>query len=1390
MPDQNLPPVDMSTFKPLGSTEPTAAPEAGNSLPPVDMSTFKPLGGVPDTKTPPQAGMVDRFAQGFGSAAASTLTGLGKIASVVPGIPQVANAVGDVMGLPKLDSTTNPYDTVAQGIKPAQQQAQSTIAGKAGGMLENIAEFMTGEEGLKGLSEVERLRKLMPVMKMFEESPRLLKAAQVAMTAAQTGMVMGGQELAHGGTAKQAAEQAGVGAGLGVAGSAIFSAGKFGYNALKAAGWSGAALDAVTKIASENVRPAEEVADSLSHQITNAEAVMHTSFDNAMESIRGKVGDVKVPLSGSPLHEAAVNLQTDMAKLPQGIQTGIKGLVPAEGNMSGLIEGLTDGKTTTLTGSQLIDLRQQLSKQLTRVSPAIKEGIGKILDGIDDTLDHVAGEAGHVEGVSDEYSSARAAYRQTLADLKEPFIQRIQNGKISDALDMLGKGQEAPHRMDVLKRLIGQDSVAGLGLNKFADVIKAATDEDGRLSIQKAVAGWEKLSDQTRKSMFEATPEVGARLEQLMDGLRTMGKVQTYAKVGAGLMAMGLSAAALSSGFKGTVSAIETVGAVAMLAGFGKFGGGQELIEKLATNKTLLEGLGKMYGYTGENVVQRLGQVGTQTAEQLAKQGAEGPAPATAWDAVMNAAKNISTGSEEGAVGNVRKRVAGEPGTSSLIGKRGVAAAKTAANQADDVAAVLSKKGAKGAKEAEPTATSTYKDLGNGTHEVKTTDANGEPNGYLLARDTNVPGESQVKSHWVGMDSRGQDIGSNQIEQLAKSLSEDPSRRTLLSDDEMTGGAVGAWRKLRAKYPDAISEYEGAKGDPRFRLDLQNMVRDPKAAEAGAGGINHETAAAAHNENGGSTFHPTQGDMNGKPAFSDLASVGAGTPADQAAAIPQAERDALSDKEIGTRKPWAKSAVRANDPNATGGRDAIAAADAASPAKVEHIPWDDPRRMDKSFRGKLGAKENMAATLVDYAKRGIFGGFEFTPEDLSSADGVINASINHFSNQLVELYNRVPSAIRDVSRLWYESAHATTKQWAKEYGISHEQMAGVIAMLSPKNAWDNNVGVARRLIETWKNSRHLPWDGQMDEALSRIRDVQVKAIAKAQKAGKAGDPAFLNMLDDIRGKKYGELAVPTEGLTAEEAHSALREKQALWIRMMDEAHGSKSTDLYAPDGTVRGKTTRAWGMNGPAAKALDILEGNKDVSGIDDIIGDGHKIRNFYNNIINPWSKRGHTTIDTHAVSAAWWNPWSSNDGVVNHNFGGGGGKGAVNPSSVAETGTQGLYDVYEAAYRQAAQKIGVQPRELQSMTWEGIRALMGGDKKTAQLRSVITDIWKQHAEGRLTQAQAYDKVIEASGGFTKPDWLTQADWDAETSADKAETVLARRKAPPMPSQPVVQRAK
>src|SRR5208337_1214350 len=129
------------------------------------------------------------------------------------------------------------------------------------------------------------------------------------------------------------------------------------------------------------------------------------------------------------------------------------------------------------------------------------------------------------------------------------------------------------------------------------------------------------------------------------------------------------------------------------------------------------------------------------------------------------------------------------------------------------------------------TLTPTYNDVGKGFHEVvsKTGD---DSHGQLLARDVDDnPDAVRVASHWVDNQSRGQGLGSAQLETMAKSLA-DKGKTTLLSDLEMTDSARRAWDRLQLKYPDAVTKT--SKG---YIFDLTKLENPRRSAnEAGESG--------------------------------------------------------------------------------------------------------------------------------------------------------------------------------------------------------------------------------------------------------------------------------------------------------------------------------------------------------------------------------------------------------------------------------------------------------------------------------------------------------------------------------------------------------------------------
>ena len=465
--------------------------------------------------------------------------------------------------------------------------------------------------------------------------------------------------------------------------------------------------------------------------------------------------------------------------------------------------------------------------------------------------------------------------------------------------------------------------------------------------------------------------------------------------------------------------------------------------------------------------------------------------------------------------------------------------------------------------------------------------------------------------------------------------------------------------------------------------------------------------------------------MNRDPNMPQPAGVPQGLPeARPAETITPEQKAALSSKEIATSNPQAVNADTTNNPDRTSG---IKTLNEASP-KV---------------------KTTIAQAIANYKDTGLKLSADELENPADHPDSIINKAVKHYKDNLVALYNAIPESIRGISKQWYESAHTLSKDFAKQYGIAHEQAAAVIAALSPNNPWDNNVGMAQRLMERWKNDRTRLWDEKMDEKLSAIRN------AKSTK------PEFRSYLDSIRGKQYNEL----QGTTPAET-SAMR---GLWLRMADQAYGSPEIPVYAPDGTIRGSQKIAWGPYDAVAKAVNLLDDGS-VENINNLMGNGHKIRNFYNNIINPWSDRGHVTIDTHAVGAAHWKPFSQKDTEVAHNFGGST-PGVPGAGKHAATGIAGTYPIYDEAYKQAAKEVGVSPRELQSITWEGIRSLFSGAKKTPELRKAVSEIWRNHEAGKISADEARQQIIEKAGGFKRPVWTTDQQWDASRGKAQAATM-------------------
>lgn len=331
--------------------------------------------------------------------------------------------------------------------------------------------------------------------------------------------------------------------------------------------------------------------------------------------------------------------------------------------------------------------------------------------------------------------------------------------------------------------------------------------------------------------------------------------------------------------------------------------------------------------------------------------------------------------------------------------------------------------------------------------------------------------------------------------------------------------------------------------------------------------------------------------------------------------------------------------------------------------------------------------------------------------------------IDFMTDNLVWLYDKMPAAERERAKLWYDGGNKTARVWAQRYGMRLRQVAAVIAIFIPQNGWFNNMTNAERLFDIYFSARREKPSAEMQTALKTLCESDKKVS-----------------FDEIKGKSLEEL------IQADQMRGA-----ALWVRAYDAVTNPSTYNVLTPEGGVGGLASVPGGQGKPAkafffnpqsiADALSVIVDGS-VDNIYDKIGTQFKVRDFYNNLYDPSNAKA-ATIDTHAVGADTLTIQSSNSQPVQDNFGAVGNK---------TSGQNGTYPLHFEAYRRAAERVGLSPREIQSITWEAVRVLFEPNRKRV-LRSVVDDIWKKFDAGKISADEARQKIFDAAGGLSKLSW-------------------------------------
>lgn len=351
-----------------------------------------------------------------------------------------------------------------------------------------------------------------------------------------------------------------------------------------------------------------------------------------------------------------------------------------------------------------------------------------------------------------------------------------------------------------------------------------------------------------------------------------------------------------------------------------------------------------------------------------------------------------------------------------------------------------------------------------------------------------------------------------------------------------------------------------------------------------------------------------------------------------------------------------------------------------------------------------------------------------SPQEKAAAttDELAGNFISHAADNIKWLYHQVPENIRGRSKLWYEGANRIAQGASDYFKVPLQSASAVYAALSPRKDWFMNVSIGDRLMYMHANHQNTMFSPEMAQKAAEIYAAPEFApyMAKVSQNTLAG-------LDDYTAK-------------------------AMWMRLYDEANHDPHYPIISPEGQRLGPALRkdgqqrvvVWASRSAMATAIKALESGGDRAAISTLMGEKHKVRNFYNNILDPHSPKGDVTIDTHAVAAALLRPLGLSNTEVLHNFG-----DAAAGSDI--TGVRGLYGLYAEAYRRAAKELGISPRELQSITWEAVRGLYPEEFKSAANNKLIDALWRSREQGASIDA-IRQQILHHAGGINPPDWHGQ----------------------------------
>lgn len=300
---------------------------------------------------------------------------------------------------------------------------------------------------------------------------------------------------------------------------------------------------------------------------------------------------------------------------------------------------------------------------------------------------------------------------------------------------------------------------------------------------------------------------------------------------------------------------------------------------------------------------------------------------------------------------------------------------------------------------------------------------------------------------------------------------------------------------------------------------------------------------------------------------------------------------------------------------------------------------------------------------------------------------------------------------------WYRNSKAAIV--ANSHGFDVASATGLVSRMSPGVAWDLNLHIAQRIMETASGGRGSQWTQAMAErGAQHYPPEMVKTLAAAGSFDK------LTSYDD----------------------------KAAWMRLAMEADPQPYHKMNR-DGTVGPIALNPEGKPFAApvsvpddnmARGIEMLESGGDREVISRLLGEGHKIRSFYNDLLDP-EDGSEVVSDVHNAGGAVLMPVVPSHPVVAQMQGNSPGLKEQRPgwtgssSKSATTGVEGLYGLYVDAVRRVAKDTGMRPADIQAITWWTKKEMFG--QSSAKKQREAEAIWARYQSGELDYAQTQQAI-------------------------------------------------